>query len=141
MALALTCTFFTERSVQTVAVSLPQTMRSLIDWIVTCYIYINELKPKMRTILHSFAAFCRMMHKPNLMHSSATQWQISDSKKNVLRISTNDPEVLPNRKKIVVLRSQNRTRDLSITMKLLQSNVINQLHQAEGCTLKDALVF
>ena len=35
--------------------------------------------------------------------------------------------------KKAVLRSQNRTRDLSITMKLLQSNVINQLHQAEGC--------
>jgi hypothetical protein len=43
-------------------------------------------------------------------------------------------------KKIVVLRSQNRTRDLSITMKLLQSNVINQLHQAEECIPKDALV-
>ena len=35
--------------------------------------------------------------------------------------------------KRMVLRSQNRTRDLSITMKLLQSNVINQLHQAEEC--------
>jgi hypothetical protein len=34
-------------------------------------------------------------------------------------------------KKYRFLRSQNRTRDLSITMKLLQSNVINQLHQAE----------